>query len=120
MNSEFPIPHEFRPLIQDIVHQLATQNYEQLVADGRAGGFTAEILKEVIERYGRTLTELPEETWDCVYSAAYASENGRFGLEAFDVALWTLEEGYSDLTLKLDAHEENGTTKLSIRDILVL
>ena len=108
--------NRFEVPIKEIVRDLARGNYEKLEADGRSGRSTAEGLREAVERYGGTLVELPDEAFD--WMDEYPRE-GREGVWALDLPLYTEEEGQSDLTLILEAEAKPDTVNVYIRDLLV-
>lgn len=118
MPEEVPIPEHFRDGIRDVVRQLAGGNYADLVADGRAGSFTAELLQNAMGQFNLTLLELPDDVWASPYAVAFYNE--RHKLWSIDVPLWTEEEGLSDFTLQLSASDADAGTKLVIEELHVL
>lgn len=118
--TDLSVPQIFVPSLKALVRDLVNKNYHVLEADGRAGRMPAEIIEEVIQRYGRTLVELPD--------AAYANEEilyiekieGRDNEWDMNLALWTKEEGRSDLTLTLQASIKDQEVVLQMMDLHVL
>ena len=112
------LPDErFKGPIKSIVRDLARGNYQELEADRRSGRSTAEGLREAVERYGGTLVELPDEAFD--WMDEYPRE-GREGVWALDLPLYTEEEGQSDLTLIREAEATPEDVRVHIRSLRVL
>lgn len=107
-----------RQVILDTVRGLVTSNYDQLVADGRAGRLTAEELQSSIDAYRGTIVLPPEDIWSWAEVYPIEASPDAFFVE---VPLWTKEEGRSDLTLSLLLHvdPERGPS-VSIEDFHVL
>ena len=108
---------DHREPIRDLVHQLVTGNFDLLQSDGRAGRVTAEQLAQGITEYGRTLVDLPEAAWDL---AVCYQIDGKPGVFAVDLPLWTREEGRSDLTLQFMLMVTADGPRLEIDDLHVL
>jgi hypothetical protein len=100
--SERPIPTAWRPIIREIVHALANEDYRLISGINGVTPFSAETadrIREYIQDYGATLTELPDETWN--------SSVCRWMGNRWDalIDLWTESEGRSDLVLRLNVSE---------------
>ena len=108
---------EHREPIFDLVHQLVTGNFEMLQNDGRAGRVTASELARAIAEYGRTLVDLPDAAWEL---AVCYQIDGKPGVFAVDLPLWTREEGRSDLTLQFMLMVTDKGPRLEIDDLHVL
>lgn len=119
LSSEAALPANMKPVLRDLVHELVVGNYAGLEADGRAGDRSAEVLRQAIADYGRTLTELPDEAFERKNALAYRlpSERARWAVE---IALWTLEEGRSDLMLEATVQVASDGTSVEIEDIHVM
>lgn len=103
--------------IRRLVADLASGRFDDLEADGRAGLLSGSELEAAIRDYGRTLIPLPDEALaliDCF------PRDGDASTMFFDVPLWTVEEGRSDLTLQLVATDDRGRHRLEITDLHVL
>lgn len=66
--------------------------------------------------YPATFIPLPPEAWRHVYAHFLADHDAWM----VDVALWSLEEGRSDMTLQVTVWQEAGTIRLTIDDLHVL
>ncbi len=66
--------------------------------------------------YPATFIPLPPEAWRHVHTFFLADHDAW----KVDVALWSLEEGRSDMTLQVTVWEEAGAIKLTIDDLHVL
>lgn len=115
MPSETALPASMKPVLRDLVHELVVGNYAGLEADGRAGDRSAEVLRQAIADYGRTLIELPDEAFERKNASAYRllGEPARWAVE---IALWTLEEGRSEATVQA---KPDGTSA-EVEDIHVM
>ena len=101
-NNERPIPSAWRSVFREIINAFVHHDY--LLSSGIPGvagvsDSTATQIKNYIDEYGETLTELPEETWDssiCIWTG-----------DRWDalVDLWTISEGRSDLVLSAHVTE---------------
>ena len=105
-DNERPIPSAWRPVFRDVVNAFVRRDYLlSSVVPGVAAvsDVTAKQIRDYIEEYGETLTELPDETWDtsiCIWMG-----------DRWDalVDLWTVSEGRSDLVLSANVTEsDNG------------
>jgi hypothetical protein len=108
---------ELRSEIERLVDALIAGRYDALVEDGRAGRLSADELRTAIAEYGRTLVPLPNDAWHLVEEHSQVGEPDAL---AMDIALWTMEEGRSDLTLSLTAHRRADAWGLAIDDLHVL
>lgn len=103
--------------VRRLVEDLTAGMYEELAADGRAGRMTGVELRTAVEEYGRTLIPLPtdsEVNVDVYEQSSYPA------VVALDVALWTQEEGRSDLTLSLTATKQGETYTIEVDNLHVL
>ncbi|HKY26733.1 MAG TPA: hypothetical protein VJM12_02170 [Pyrinomonadaceae bacterium] len=112
------IPKELIPALKDLVHELVAGNFRKLERDGRAGRLTAKDLHHVLEGYGRTLIDLPDEAFQI--GEAYPIEGKEDQYWAVDLDLWTLEEGRSDLTLTLTVRTTDKGVLTEIDDLHAL
>ncbi len=105
--------------IRALVADLARGRYREIEADGRAGRLTASDLRAAILRHGERLAPLPEDAVALI--EVYPSESDATRL-SLDVALWTVDETPSDLTLSLVAtrHEGSAPFRLEVTDLHVL
>jgi hypothetical protein len=118
MRGEDDVPGDLHSLIRDLVADLAAGRYQALVADGRIGRVSIDDLQRVIDDYPATLTPLPEEALD-VGGHAFVIANSDPPEWAVDQALWTVEEGRSDLELRADIRWRNGEYRVELSDVLV-
>lgn len=117
--GEEAVPLQLRPVLRELVHELVVGNFAGLEADGRAGRVRAEDLRLVIARYGRVLGELPEHAFDPRFAGAIPL-GGDEAAWAVDVALWTVEEGRSDLTLQTTVWATSRGILARIEDLQVM
>jgi len=115
--KEFSIPKKLIPALRDVVHELVVGNFAKLEADGRAGRLSAKDLQQVLEEYGRTFIDVPDEAFEI--GDAYPVENEK-DTWAVDLDLWTLEEGRSDLTLTMTVRETDKGIMIEIDDCHML
>lgn len=114
--SERPIPTAWRPAIREIVRAFVNHDYQLRVGISRVAPVsteTAEQIRNYIQHYGETLTELPDETWNssvCIWMG-----------KRWDVLidLWTVSEGRSDLVLSLHVSEADGGCTFDIYMVYV-
>jgi hypothetical protein len=111
------VPKILQPALKDLVHALVCEHFSEIEADGRAGRLSAAELRQAIREYGRTLVELPDEAF--AISRAYAIRNIDQTWRV-DLALWTLEENRSDLTLSVTARVVESGVQVEIDDLHVL
>ena len=100
-------------LIQDLI----AQRYDKVEADGFAGSLDAAQLKSAIDNYGRELIQIPD-------SQLLSNEPIRIDdpeeIWAFDIDLWTKEEGSSDLTLSVWVKVVHEKVEIEITNLHVL
>ena len=118
MRGENDVPDELRPLIRALVEDLVAGRYEVLARDGRIGRVDVDDLRREIDEYPATLAPFPEEAFD-LGGYAWAIKNTDPQEWAIDQALWTVEEGRSDLELRADICWRNGQYRIELQDILV-
>ena len=117
-DEEFVIPKKLIPALKDVVHDLVVGNFAKLEADGRAGRLTASELRQVLEDYGRTFIDLPDEAFEVGGGAVpLANEEETWGV---DLDLWTAEEGQSDLTLTMTVRNTDKGIVIEIDDLHAL
>ena len=114
--------HEMRALqvaVQVLVSLLAAGKYDVAAAMTRGDRLSADDLRESIERYGRTLISLPNETLEKLDVVQVGGcQHPTFHVV---VDLWTAEEGRSDLTLELELTDRyGGALETRILDLHVL
>ena len=115
-SKEGPIPSVWRPTFCDIVKAFVQGDFK--VSVGVPGGapvpdLVAEHIAAYVNRYGETLVELPEETWNtsvCIWTG-----------NRWDtiVDLWTVREGRSDLILQTLVTESEHGFEFHIRMVYV-
>lgn len=101
-DNEYTIPSVWRPTFQGIVKAIAEGDYELsrgIPSVAPVSSATAKQIREYVEDYGETLTELPDETWKS--SVSRWMRTHWYVL----VDLWTEEAGRSDLALVLHVFE---------------
>jgi len=84
-------------MIESLVNALVDRQFDLVESDGRAGRVGAEGLRQALSEYGRTLVALPPGWLSLVDEYPLDDGTGT----AYDVPLWTHEEGRSDLTLSV-------------------
>lgn len=97
-----PIADVWRPTLRAIVKALAEGDYELsrgLPSVTLQCDDTPQRMREYVDQFGETLTELPDATWDT--SVAQWMESHWDVL----VDLWTVQSGRSDLILELQVSE---------------
>ncbi|PND39085.1 hypothetical protein C1O66_17175 [Paucibacter aquatile] len=100
--SERPIPSAWRPVLKQIVSDLAQHDYQLskgIAEVAPVSAETADQIRNYVASYGATLTELPDETW----ISSVCMWNGKRWDALID--LWTLGEGRSDLLLAVQVTE---------------
>lgn len=98
---EYPVPSAWRPKLREIVAALHEHNYAlEGVADVALPDGTAELIAEIIQDYGCTITDLPDESWETSVCSWQVTN--------WDVLvdLFTVEEGRSDLVLQVNVGEQ--------------
>jgi hypothetical protein len=106
---------EHRRLIEALIDALVHGQFDAVERDGRAGRVGAEGLRRAVSEYGATLTG-PEPHWvDLVDD--YPLDDGTGA--AYDIPLWTKEEGRSDLTLSVTI-TEGKPPRIEVDDLRVL
>ena len=114
--TERPIPTAWRPTIREIVRAFVNHDYQLRVGISQVAPVsteTAEHIRNYIQHYGETLTELPEETWKssvCIWMGKH--------WDAL-IDLWTVSEGRSDLVLSLHVSETDGGFTFNIYMVYV-
>jgi hypothetical protein len=103
--------------IRRLVQDLADARYEAIAADGRGGRLPADEMRQAVSSYGRTLVSLPSDVTALIDMYPNSSDPDTCAL---DVALWTAEEGRSDLTLSLTATRSRDGYRIEIDALHVL
>jgi hypothetical protein len=104
-------------VVRELVIDLASGRFAEVVADGRAGRLSAADLQSAISDYGGTLVPLPDEA---LHRIDVFPRDLDLKRSSMDVPLWTAEEGESDLTLQLDATRDGATYRVEITTLHVL
>jgi ABC-type amino acid transport substrate-binding protein len=118
MHGQDDVPDHLHQLIRDLVADLVAGRYDALVDDGRIGRLRIDDLQRVIDDYPATLTPLPEQAFDGGGYAFVIAETDPPEW-AVEQALWTVEEGRSDLELRADVRWRNGEYRVELSDVLV-
>ena len=91
--------------------------YVSLEENGRIGRLTAGQLSAALARYGRRIVPLPDCGWELIDAYPIV---GSPDIVSLDIPLWTLEEGRSDLTLRVSCRRDGPTVRVTIDDLRVL
>ena len=114
--NERPIPNIWRGTFSKIIHSFVKQDFglsEKIKNVSPVSEETAIQIKEYIKDYGKTLIELPKETWD---SSIYIWAENHWDVV---IDLWTENEGRSDLVLSAKVTQENDTYLVEIYMVYV-
>ena len=114
--TQLPIPSAWRLVICEVVKALVNHDYnisDALPEVEPISAETATQIREYIQDYGETLTELPKEAWStsvCIWMG-----------EHWDalIDLWTISEGRSDLVLSVKVTEANNNFRFHIYMVYV-
>lgn len=110
-----PVPSEWRPKLRAIAGALKDGNYglRGLADVDPLDGHAATQIARYIEDYGCTLTSLPEESWDTSVC--------QWQLDYWEVLvdLFTVEEGSSDLVLRVNVLEIAGGFVFKVQFVYV-
>jgi hypothetical protein len=115
-NGRAILPVDLAGAVEELVSDLVAGRFREIEVSGRSGRLTADGISREIASYGRTLVRLPDD-WQG-FASTYGPAPG--DIRSMDVALWTVEEGRSDLTLQLDVRRGQGGWSLEITDLHVL
>ncbi|MFN9506686.1 MAG: hypothetical protein ACK57J_19380 [Rubrivivax sp.] len=99
---EGAVPRDWREVLTAMANAVAGGDLSRLSLDARVATASHELeehIRESIESYGATLTELPEETW---HTSVCSWQGGHWSVL---VDLWTIEEGCSDLVMQVRVTE---------------
>src|SRR6185312_10746114 len=115
-SKEGPIPSVWRPTFRGIVKAFVRGDFK--VSEGVPGvapvpDHVAEHIAAYVKRYGETLVQLPEETWNtsvCIWTGTRWDTI---------VDLWTVREGRSDLILQTLVTEFEHGFEFDIRMVYV-
>lgn len=115
-DAEHAIAGAWRPMLREVVRRFVAGDYG--LAQGVPGvepvsTATAEHIRDYVSEYGRTLVELPDDTWD---TSVAQWVGGHWDIL---VDLWTAEEGRSDLVLGGTFVETSSGPRLSIHMVYV-
>lgn len=94
-----PLPSGAVQVVRTTVGLLTAMHYDTLERMTRRKRLTAGMMRDAVERYGRTLVRPP----DAAYQDLSGLAGERHGKRVYQVVfpLWTKEEGQSDLELDL-------------------
>lgn len=111
MNIENKIVEELKKLIVDLINK----DYSKIVRDGRNGEMPEEVIEEIINDYGGTLTYPTEDAF--VKTDICKIDNVDKYSVIFD--LW-IDNKRSDLSLMCEAYIDGNEVTLVLEDIHVL
>lgn len=111
MNIEDKIVEELKKLVTDLVNK----DYAKIVQDSRNGEVPEEVMEEVINDYGGTLTYPPDDA----FSKTDICKIDNADEYSVILDLW-INNKRSDLSLMCEAHVNDGKVTLIIEDIHVL
>lgn len=103
---------QVKDIIRFIVYALSIENTQVLVDRNLLASNEVTGIIEVLQQYGRHLIPIPQTGWNLADIYAIENQENNFDI---DIPLWTMEEGRSDLMLKINVN--HGAVK--ILDILV-
>lgn len=117
--SNQAVPSKVNIALHLLVKELVEGNYEKLQSDGRAGRLSAPEIQRALENYGCSFVEYPDKSLDtCILS--FLPIQGAIEQWAVDLALWTAEEGMSDLVLQVTVAASKTDVFIEIDDIRVM
>ncbi|MBP1881931.1 DUF7668 domain-containing protein [Sinorhizobium mexicanum] len=105
-------------LLRQVVAWLVARDFVAVEARSRGVQLSAELMRQAVEEYGRTLVMPPDEAFLDIDAIAAANSDGRIWSIRFD--LWTQEEGRSDLSLECNVVIDNGTLDIEVDNIHAL
>ena len=110
------VSKDVKKLIQKLVAELAKGNYSIIKEPPFQSRCNPEDIARVIEDYGRTITNLPNEAFNFYKAIPVKGEKSKYAL---DVDLWTKEQGRSDLTLQLTVSDQENLV-IEVDDLHIL
>ena len=105
----------FKPLIEELVSNISTSDYNAIFEKHQYGRTNIDDIKRVVSEYNRTITILPDNAFKEA-KVYYIEKEKRLDIY---IPLWTIEEGRSDLVLFLSGYIISGIPKIEINDLLV-
>jgi hypothetical protein len=105
-----------RRIVRLLVDLLVAGNYDQVETLTNGMRLDASSINSAIARYGRTLVSPPEDAYDEL-DIVPIYDGSRWSIR---MALWTTEEGRSDLSIELTVSRADGKYMVEIDDIRVL
>ena len=115
-DSQHPVASQWRPTLSRIVSQLAKGDYSPSLGLGPGVDLpkeSAEQIRQYLDNFGESLTDLPDATWATSVATWQVSH------WELIVDLWTLESGKSDLVLNARVYEEDAHFRFVIHAIYV-
>ena len=115
-DSQHPVASQWRPTLSRIVSQLAKGDYSPSLGLGPSVNLpkeSAEQIRQYLDNFGESLTDLPDATWATSVATWQVSH------WELIVDLWTLESGRSDLVLNARVYEEDAHFRFVIHAIYV-
>lgn len=105
-------------LLKQVITWLVSGDYLAVEACSRGVRLSADMMRQAIEEYGRSLIVPP----DAVFSDIDIIRVTNADVPTFSIRLdlWTIEEGRSDLTLECTVIDKAGVFEIEIDDIHVL
>ena len=107
-----------RSIVQEIVEQLASENYDSVVKRCAKSRLTSDDLRTVIRDYGRKLALAPKDAYRNLDIARV--RGATVPTWSVRAPLWTESEGSSDLTLELTIALGRGEPHVELDDLHVL
>ena len=115
-DSQHPVASQWRPTLSRIVSQLAKGDYSPSLGLGHSVDLpkeSAEQIRQYLDNFGESLTDLPDATWATSVATWQVSH------WELIVDLWTLESGRSDLIPAVTVYEEDDHFRFEVDSIYV-
>lgn len=112
-----PVEERFREPIQKLVAAILAGDWEWIEKEALDEALTGKDVQQAIKEYGKTIISLPNEAFDVSEQYELDSNNSKLGIE---LPFWTMEEGRSDLEMRLWGYADNGNgdPKVVLYDVL--
>ncbi|WP_158499783.1 DUF7668 domain-containing protein [Sinorhizobium fredii] len=104
-------------LLRQVIAWLVDRDFVAVEARSRGVRLSADLIRQAVDEYGRTLVTPPDEAFWDIDAIPVANSDERVWSVRFD--LWTQEEGRSDLSLECTVIIDRDSLHLEIDNIHV-
>lgn len=111
------MPKPLLKVLAELLTDLIQGSYETIERSGRSGPLSAYEIEMALQGYPATFIYPVKDLESIIHVFPV---KGSAGTYIIDMPLWSVEEGQSDLTVRVTATVQDGTVAIHINDIDVM